>query len=77
MIVTDFVCQRRLMFTAENDPRSTLFHVVGAAILTIALALARFKVLEAVVEDHSASFSAGDHRDVIGDAGANENCSKS
>lgn len=74
MIVADFVGHCRLVFTVEDDARSTLLHVHCAAILIGTFAFARLQELEAVEEDDGAAFVVGHHFDVVGDVSADENC---
>lgn len=45
-----------------------------ASILERSVAFSRFKVFEAVVKHHGASFVVRDHLNVIGDVSSNESC---
>lgn len=67
-----FILHGCLVFSIEDDTRSTLLHIVNATILIRSFAFTRLQVFETVVEQHCAAFVIRQHLNVISYISSNE-----
>lgn len=74
VVVRDFVLHCGLVLALENYSRSALLHVVNTTILMRCLALARFEVFEAMIEQDGAAFAVRDQFNIVCDVSSNEGC---
>lgn len=74
VVVRDFVLHGGLALAIENYSGATLLHIVNATILVRCLALARFQVLVAMIEQNGAAFAVRDQFNIVCDASSNEAC---
>lgn len=74
VVVRDFVLHHSFVLAIENDSGSTLLHVVNTTILERCLALARFQIFEAIIEQNGAAFAVRYQFNVVSYVSSNEAC---